>query len=112
MTSESRTVDELVLAHMPLVGYHVSEMLHRVPPTVSRDELVSAGNLALVMAARAYDPSTGVPFSRYAALRISGALLDELRSMDWATRGARRRARELGNATDALRAELGRTPTR
>lgn len=112
MTSESRTVDELVLAHMPLVGYHVSEMLHRVPPTVSRDELVSAGNLALVLAARAYDPTTGVPFSRYAALRISGALLDELRSMDWATRGARRRARELGNATDALRAELGRTPTR
>ena len=112
MTSEQPTVDELVLAHMPLVGYHVTEMLHRVPPTVSRDELTSAGNMALVLAARAYDPTTGVPFARYAALRIAGALLDELRSMDWATRGARRRARELGNAADSLRASLGRTPTR
>jgi RNA polymerase sigma factor for flagellar operon FliA len=112
VTSEQPTVDELVIAHMPLVGYHVTEMLHRVPPTVSRDELTSAGNMALVLAARAYDPTTGVPFARYAALRIAGALLDELRSMDWATRGARRRARELSNAADSLRATLGRTPTR
>ena len=109
---EQPTVEELILDHLPLVGYHVTEMLHRVPPTVSRDELASAGNLALVLAAKAYDPTTGVPFARYAALRISGALLDELRSMDWATRGARRRARELGNAADSLRATLGRTPTR
>lgn len=110
--NSAATVEELVSAHLPIVGYHVTEMLHRVPPTVSRDELVSAGNLALVLAARAYDPSTGVPFARYAALRISGALLDELRSMDWATRGARRRARELSNAQDELRASLGRTPSR
>ena len=109
---EQSTAEELVLNHLPLVGYHVTEMLHRVPPTVSRDELASAGNLALVLAAKAYDPTTGVPFARYAALRIAGALLDELRSMDWATRGARRRARELGNAADSLRATLGRTPTR
>ncbi|MCL2423479.1 MAG: flagellar biosynthesis protein FliA, partial [Micrococcales bacterium] len=77
-------VDELIANHLPLVGYHVTEMLHRVPPTVSRDELASAGNLALVLAAKAYNPTTGVPFARYAALRIAGALLDELRSMDWA----------------------------
>ena len=111
-TAELPTAEELILNHLPLVGYHVTEMLHRVPPTVSRDELASAGNLALVLAAKAYDPTTGVPFARYAALRIAGALLDELRSMDWATRGARRRARELGNAADSLRATLGRTPTR
>ncbi|MCC2334142.1 sigma-70 family RNA polymerase sigma factor [Cellulomonas wangsupingiae] len=105
-------VTELVVEHLPLVGYNVSELLHRVPPSVSRDELASAGALALVLAARAYDPSTNVPFARYASLRIKGALLDELRSMDWATRGTRRRGRELDAATERLRTELGRTPTR
>lgn len=105
-------VDDLVVAHMPLVGYHVSEVLSRVPATVSREDLVSAGHLALVLAARAYDADTGVPFARYAALRIRGALIDELRSMDWASRGARHRARELSATSDRLTAALGRTPSR
>lgn len=105
-------VQDLVVEHLPLVGYNVSEVLHRVPPTVTRDELASAGALALVLAARAYDASTGVPFARYASLRIKGAILDELRSMDWASRGARRRSRELEAANERLRTALGRTPTR
>lgn len=105
-------VDALVAENLPLVGYNVSEVLHRVPPSVSRDELASAGALALVLAARAYDATTGVPFARYASLRIKGAILDELRSMDWASRGARRRSRELETATERLRATLGRTPSR
>jgi RNA polymerase sigma factor for flagellar operon FliA len=104
--------DELVVAHMPLVGYHVSEVLSRVPATVVREDLVSAGHLALVLASRSYDPETGVPFARYAALRIRGALIDELRSMDWASRGARHRAREMSAASDRLTAALGRTPSR
>ncbi|GHS89507.1 hypothetical protein AGMMS50218_15970 [Actinomycetota bacterium] len=112
MNTSGPTVDELVVAHLPLVGYHVSEVLARVPATVSRDDLVSAGHLALVLAARGYDPATGVPFARYAALRIRGALIDELRSMDWASRGARHRARELSSTSDRLTATLGRTPTR
>ncbi len=53
-----------------------------------------------------------MPFARYASLRIKGALIDELRSMDWASRGARRRGRELESAAERLRATLGRTPTR
>lgn len=109
---ENNTVHDLVVENLPLVGYNVSEVLHRVPPSVSRDELASAGALALVLAARAYDPSTNVPFARYASLRIKGAILDELRSMDWASRGARRRSRELEAATEQLRVALGRTPTR
>lgn len=111
MTLDTST-DDLVLTHLPLVGYAVSEMLHRVPPTVTRDDLASAGSLALVQAARAYDPSTGVPFARYASLRIRGALVDELRSMDWASRGARHRVRELAATTERLTASLGRRPTR
>ena len=112
MTNSAASVDDLVLANLPLVGYAVSELLHRVPPSVSRDELASAGSLALVMAARAYDPTTGVPFARYASLRIKGALLDELRSMDWATRGARQRVRELASTSERLTATLGRAPSR
>jgi RNA polymerase sigma factor for flagellar operon FliA len=102
----------LVVAHMALVGYHVNAMLGRVPSYVPRADLVSAGHLALVRAARAYDESTGVPFARYAALRIKGALIDELRGMDWVSRGARRRARQLSEISDQLTASLGRAPNR
>lgn len=100
------------MQNLAIVGYHVNEVLRRVPPHVQREDLAAAGSLALVQAARAYDPATGVPFGRYAALRVRGALVDELRSMDWASRGARRRARELADISDQLTAELGRTPTR
>lgn len=110
-TTEQQLSD-LVVAHLPLVGYHVNEVLMRVPASVSRDDLASAGSLALVLASRAYDESTGVPFARYAALRIRGALLDELRSMDWASRGARHRARELSATSDRLTSTLGRAPSR
>jgi len=105
-------VNDLVTANLPLVGYHVSELLGRVPAYVSRDDLSSAGSLALVQAAQAYDAETGVPFARYAALRIRGALLDELRSMDWVSRGARQRARRVSTASDELTSKLGRTPSR
>ncbi|WP_230401938.1 sigma-70 family RNA polymerase sigma factor [Sanguibacter suaedae] len=103
---------QLVTDNLPLIGYHVSEMLMRVPSHVSRDDLASAGALALVQAARAYDATTGVPFNRYAAIRIKGAMVDELRSMDWVSRGARQRARQVTTVADDLTSELGRTPTR
>lgn len=105
-------IDVLVTANLPLVGYHVSELLGRVPSYVSRDDLASAGSLALVQAAQAFDSSLGVPFARYAALRIRGALLDELRSMDWVSRGARQRARRVTTTADELTSRLGRTPSR
>ncbi|MCR6649595.1 MAG: sigma-70 family RNA polymerase sigma factor [Cellulomonas sp.] len=110
--TQQNDVDALVVTNLPLVGYAVSEMLRRVPPTVSRDDLASAGSLALVLAARSYDATTGVPFARYASLRIRGALVDELRSMDWASRGARARVRELTDTTERLTAAFGRPPTR
>ncbi|QIK84316.1 sigma-70 family RNA polymerase sigma factor [Sanguibacter sp. HDW7] len=103
---------ELVETHLPLIGYHVNEIAARIPQHVSRDDLASAGSLALVRAAVAYDAATGVPFARYAAIRLRGALLDELRSMDWASRGTRSRVRRLATVTEELTAQLGRTPTR
>lgn len=105
------TTDDLITAHMPLVGHIVRETIGRVPSHVSRDDLTSAGLTALVLAARAFDPARGVPFDRYAATRIRGALLDELRSVDWASRSVRRRARDLAETRSQLANVLGRTPT-
>ena len=87
--------EALIVVHVPLVGHIVRETMARVPSHVDRDDLTSAGLTALVQAAHAFDPDRGVPFNRYAATRIRGAIVDELRSIDWASRSVRRRAREL-----------------
>jgi RNA polymerase sigma factor for flagellar operon FliA len=105
-----RRREDTVRAHMPLVGHLVREMLARVPAHVNRDDLISAGYAALVAAARGFDESRGVPFARFAAARVRGALLDELRGLDWASRSVRQRARRTDSARQELTAELGRTP--
>jgi RNA polymerase sigma factor FliA len=94
--------EALIVQHMPLVGHIVRETMSRVPSHVDRDDLSSAGLTALVLAAQAFEAERGVPFNRYAATRIRGAIVDELRSIDWASRSVRRRSREL----DATRANL------
>lgn len=111
-TTDRHEQDKLITAHLPLVGYHVAELIRRVPAHVQREDLAAAGALALVQAARAFNPELGVPFGRYAALRVRGAMVDELRSMDWAPRATRHRARRLNEVRDQLTAALNRTPTR
>lgn len=113
MSSKSVTREQeiLIRENMALVGHMVREMLFKVPPHVHRDDLASAGYAALVTAAQAYDQDRGVPFGRFAAVRVRGALLDELRSMDWASRSVRARARRADVARQELTAQLGRTPT-
>ena len=82
--------------------------MSRVPSHVDRDDLTSAGLTALVQAAHAFDAERGVPFNRYAATRIRGAIVDELRSIDWASRSVRRRSRELDSTRSNLATMLGR----
>lgn len=106
-----RRSEDIVKAHMPLVGHLVREVLARVPAHISREELLSAGYAALVAAARGFDSSRGVPFGRFAATRVRGGLLDELRGLDWASRSVRQRARRTDMARQELTAELGRTPS-
>lgn len=110
---KDRGVDEetVVRENLPLVGYLVSEMLSKVPAHVSRADLTSAGLAALAFAVRAYDPARGVPFNRFASIRIRGALIDELRSTDWASRSVRAKARRQESAVQRLTADLGRAPT-
>ncbi|WP_030528523.1 sigma-70 family RNA polymerase sigma factor [Phycicoccus jejuensis] len=103
-------VDALCREHLPIVSYEVRALSARLPSHVATDDLTSAGLFALASAAESFDASRGVPFGRYAATRIKGALLDELRSMDWATRSVRTRARELDAIRGAMTSELGREP--
>jgi RNA polymerase sigma factor FliA len=106
-----RELEDLIRAHVPLVGHLVREMLSRVPGHVNRDDLTSAGLAALLSAAQSFDPERGTPFARFATTRIRGALLDELRGLDWASRSVRHRARKAELAWQELTTALGRTPT-
>ena len=107
---QAATEEQLVRQHLPLVQYVVSEVAHRVPNHVSRSDLVSAGMLGLAQAARSFDPERGIAFDRFASTRIRGALLDELRGRDWASRSVRSRARRLHAAQEELTNRLGRAP--
>ncbi|HWS38845.1 MAG TPA: sigma-70 family RNA polymerase sigma factor [Actinoplanes sp.] len=110
-TTVTAAQEELIRDNMALVGHMVRETLFKVPPHVHRDDLASAGYSALVTAAQAFDTARGIPFGRFAAVRVRGALLDELRSMDWASRSVRARARRADVAREELTRKLGRTPT-
>lgn len=105
------TANELVEQHLHLIGHVVNQVASRYPRHVDRQELWAAGAAGLVDASRRYDPTAGVPFARYAAIRIRGAIIDSTRSRDWATRSLRRRAREVKEATRRLEQRYGRSPT-
>ncbi len=105
------TEERLVTENLPLVNYLVNEIASGLPGHVLRSDLSSAGMAALAEAARAFDASLGVPFAKYASYRIRGAILDELRSHDWASRSVRARARRRQQVEDALIAQLGHMPS-
>ena len=107
----TRDEEQLIKSHLPLVYRLVAEVAARTPRHVAREDLTSAGLIGLAQAARNFDEARGVPFLRYAATRIRGSILDELRTLDWASRPVRAKARLLDAANDKLQAALGRTPT-
>src|SRR5690349_14401779 len=107
-------VDALVTEHLPLAAFAVNAVAARIslPAHVSRDDLLSCAHVALVEVARRFDPAAGASFATYALARLQGAVLDELRSGDWASRSVRAAARRTDAAADALAMSLGRPPTR
>lgn len=107
---ERQARNQLVLDNLPLVGYLAAELCAKATH-LSREDLASVGAIALITAAEAFDDSLGVPFGAYARRRILGAFADDMRSNDWATRGARKKITETRSVQDSLSAALGRTPT-
>lgn len=97
-------------ANLPLVKHVVYQVAVHFPRHVDREELARAGALGLVEAARRYDETRGVPFERFAAQRVRGAILDSVRAADWAPRSVRLLARRLEAAEQHLATELGRLP--
>lgn len=98
-------------ANLPLVKHVVFQVAVHFPRHVDREDLARAGALGLVEASRRFDESRGVPFERFAAQRIRGAILDSVRAADWAPRSVRLLARRLEATEQQLASELGRVPS-
>jgi RNA polymerase sigma factor FliA len=101
----------LMERYAPLVRYNGERLRSRLPEGVELDDLVSAGMFGLMDAIDAFDLERGVKFETYCVPRIRGAMLDELRTMDWVPRLVRSKASKLGEATKQLEARYGRHPT-
>lgn len=105
-------VGQLIEDTLPLVHAVVLQVSAPFPRHVDREELARAGVLGLVEAAHRYDESRGIPFERFAAARIRGAILDSARKADWAPRSLRASARAVEEVRQRITGTLGHTPTR
>ena len=106
-----RQKEQALSQYAPLVKYVVDRLALHLPKSVERDDLVSAAIIGLFDALEKYDKSKGTKFETYAIWRIRGAILDELRSLDWASRSIRRKARGVEEAARDLGQKLGRAAT-
>lgn len=103
--------DRLVVENIGLVVHIANRVANRLPADIDREDLIAAGMLGLVEAATRFDPERGMPFAAFAGLRIEGAVLDCLRSMDRLPRAVRRTQRRIDTVDTRLTAELGRAPS-
>src|ERR1700681_4668321 len=102
--------NQLVEMYLPLVKYNAERIWSRLPDGVDLDDLISAGVFGLMDAIEAFDLERGVKFETYCVPRIRGAMLDELRTMDWVPRLVRSKASKMEEVRKALEAALGRPP--
>jgi RNA polymerase sigma factor FliA len=107
---DARSRDQLVVAYAPMVRYIASRKLRELPAHCELDDLASAGLVALLEAIDRFDPAKGATFEQYAWTRVAGALLDELRKQDWASRSVRREGRRIERARDSFFARHGTMP--
>jgi RNA polymerase sigma factor FliA len=103
--------ERLILHYAPLVKYVAGRLGAGLPQSVEQADLVSNGMFGLMDALDKYDPGREVKFETYAIPRIRGAIIDELRAMDWVPRSIRSKAREVEKAQSQLESKLGREPT-
>jgi RNA polymerase sigma factor FliA len=98
----------LIVEYAPLVKLLANRLAMRVPPSVSLDDLISAGIMGLLDAVDRFDPSRAVQFKTYAEFRIRGAMLDELRNLDWVPRSTRKKIHDMERAVVAVESKTGR----
>ncbi len=103
--------NEALKQYFPLVKYVVDKIATGLPKSIEREDLINTALIGLHDALEKYDPDRGTKFETYAIWRIKGAVLDELRSMDWASRTTRRKAREIERVCQVLDQRLGRAAT-
>ena len=103
--------EELIVRNMRIVKFIAGRMAIHVPSSVEMDDLIGWGVLGLLNAVDRYDHKQDIKFTTYASIRVRGAIIDQIRTMDWAPRSLRAMARKLGEARDKLRHELGREPS-
>lgn len=102
--------DKLLLEYAHLVKYITSRLAINLPGSVDRNDLVSAGIMGLIKAVETFEPERGFKFETFAGHKIRGAILDELRSLDWVPRSVRQKSRELQRVFAKLENDLGRVP--
>ncbi|WP_119395008.1 RNA polymerase sigma factor FliA [Salinibius halmophilus] len=107
----TNNLQTLVEEHAGLVKRIAHHLMARLPDTVQLDDLIQAGMVGLLEAARNFDHSKGAAFSTFAGIRIRGAMLDEVRRGDWIPRSVHRNARRVSEAIRQLEIEHGRQPT-
>jgi RNA polymerase sigma factor for flagellar operon FliA len=110
-TQDKALRDRLILTYAPLVKYVAGRLGSGLPAHVDEGDLVSYGLLGLIGAIERYDPERDIKFETYAMARIKGAIIDELRALDWVPRSVRSRAREIERAIAELESRMGRAPT-
>ena len=108
ITTENR--EEVIKQYSPMIKYVANRIAMRLPPHIEVDDLISVGVLGLMDAISKYDSSRGAKFKTYAEFRVRGAILDELRSMDWVPRSIRQKASQVDKVVQGLQAKLRRTP--
>ncbi len=110
-SGDERARERLVVAYAPLVKYVAGRMSSGLPAHVEEADLISYGLSGLIAAIERFDLSREIKFETYAITRIRGAIIDELRTLDWVPRSVRARAREIERANTKLEARLRRAPT-
>jgi RNA polymerase sigma factor for flagellar operon FliA len=110
-TGDQALRDRLILTYAPLVKYVAGRLGSGLPAHIDDGDLVSYGLLGLISAIDRFDPERDIKFETYAIARIRGAIIDELRALDWVPRSVRARARQIERAIGELEAKLGRAPT-
>lgn len=103
--------EELIVRYMRIVKYIAGRMAIHVPSSIDMDDLIGWGVLGLIDAVEKYDHRQDIKFSTYASIRVRGAIIDQIRSLDWAPRSLRAMARKVGAAREKLRHEMGREPS-